>query len=76
MKKNIDRGGKNILEKRNYFESVVRLEKNIQALHKQHTWHSYGRKAMLISFKVLILRAAIDLQISLNSSSGHTEIES
>jgi hypothetical protein len=31
---------------------------------------------MLISFKVLILRAAIDLQISLNSSSGHTEIES
>jgi hypothetical protein len=27
---------------------------------------------MLISFKVLILRAAMDLQMSLNSSSGHT----
>jgi hypothetical protein len=27
---------------------------------------------MLISFKVLILRAAIDLQISLKSSSGQT----
>lgn len=27
---------------------------------------------MLISFKVLILRAAVDLQRSLNSSSGHT----
>ena len=28
---------------------------------------------MLISFKVLTLRAAIDLQISLKSSSGQTE---
>lgn len=38
----------------------------------KHTWHSYGRKAMLISFMVLILRAAIDLQMSLNISSGQT----
>lgn len=28
---------------------------------------------MLISFNVLILRAAVDLHRSLNSSSGHTE---
>lgn len=48
----------------------------IELSNKQHTWHSYGRKAMLISFKVLTLRAAIDLQISLNSSSGQTENES
>lgn len=37
-----------------------------------HTWHSYGKNAMLISFNVLIFRAAVDLQRSLNSSSGHT----
>lgn len=39
-----------------------------------HTWHSYGKNAMLISFNVLILRAAVDLHRSLNSSSGHTAI--
>lgn len=39
---------------------------------RQRTWHSYGRKAMLISFIVLMRRAAIDLQISLNISSGQT----
>lgn len=40
-----------------------------------HTCDSYGRKAMLISLRVFILRAAIDLHTSLNSSSGHTAIE-
>lgn len=40
------------------------------------TWHSYGRKAMLISFKVLIFLAAHDLHSSLNSSSGQTADQS
>lgn len=39
------------------------------------TCDSYGRNAMLISLRVLIFLAARDLQISLNSSSGHTGIE-
>lgn len=39
----------------------------------QHTCDSYGKKAMLISFNVLIFFAAQDLHNSLNSSSGQTE---
>ena len=38
------------------------------------TWPSYGKNAMLISFRVLIFLAAHDLQISLKSSSPHTAI--
>lgn len=40
---------------------------------KYRTWHSYGRKAILISFRVLIFLAAHDLQSSLNNSSGQTK---
>lgn len=39
---------------------------------QQLTWHSYGKNAMLISFRVLIFLAAQDLHNSLNSSSGQT----
>lgn len=37
-----------------------------------HTWHSYGKKAMLTSFNVLIFLDAVDLRNSLKSSSGQT----
>lgn len=50
----------------------VVISKNVRLMQKEQTWLSYGRKAMLISFKVLIFRAAQDLHNSLNNSSGQT----
>lgn len=41
----------------------------------KHTCDSYGKKAMLISFKVLIFFAAHDLHSSLKSSSGQTAVQ-
>lgn len=38
------------------------------------TWLSYGRNAILISFRVLIYLADGDLHSSLKSSSGHAGI--
>ena len=56
------------------FQSIGQNEKrsNWDVLASLFTWDSYGKKAMLISLRVLIFLAASDLQISLNSSSGHT----
>ena len=47
---------------------------SINDLLKGPTCDSYGRKAMLISFRVFINLAHVDLHNSLNSSSGHAEI--
>ena len=54
------------------YQFMIHLIYETEILKFSLTCDSYGVKAILISFRVLIRLAAIELHISLKRSSGHT----